>query len=102
MNKRKSKQWKKLRERRRVIGGKTVKVAEFRRGQHKIEITTNEIDHIIKITSSPENWLNKHPMVPLGQKDDSGSPLYKVIRLNKQIAKSTKTAWKPKRKKTIR
>ena len=91
-------EWKKLREHRRVIYGKTVRVAEYRRGDHKIEIPVNKIDHIIRITNSPQRWLNKHPVVPLGKQDDNGFPLYKVIRLNEQIAKSTKDIRKLKRK----
>jgi len=99
MNKMGPKEWKKVKFTKKVVSGKPVDVAIYQKGKHRIEIPLNQIDHIERITSSPRRWLKSHPVIPLGEKDERGEPLYKVIKLNDHIARSKKPLKKVKIKK---
>jgi len=97
MSKLKQKRWEKVTERKTTIKGRPVDVAIFQKGDFQIEVVVNEIDHVERITTSPKRWLHKNPVIPIGERDDRGRPLYKVIRLNKRISDSPKTLVRKKR-----
>jgi len=62
----------------------------YQNDTERIEVRMNEIDLIETITINPKIWLGSNPVIPLGKTDNKGNPLYKVVKLNENIAKSKK------------
>lgn len=84
--------FKRVKYQKKKIHGKLVDVVVFQRGGFKVEVTLNKIDQIDRLTTSPKRWLNTNPVIPIGRRDENGLPIYKVVRLDKHIAKMRKTS----------
>lgn len=87
MPKLRSRTFKKVKHTKARIRGKSIDVAVFRRGNLEVQVPFNEIDQVETITTHPKRWMGSKLVIPIGKRDEEGFPIYKVIRLNKDIAK---------------
>ena len=82
--------WKKSRNQKKNIHGKEVIYEIYQNENERVEIKTSNVDLIETITINPKRWLSTNPVIPLGKTDKKGNPLYKVVKLNENIAKLKK------------
>ena len=67
----------------KVYEGIDSKIAVFQKGNVKVEVALNEIDHVERLTTSPNKWLETRIVIPTGKRDDKGIPIYMVVRPKK-------------------
>ncbi|NVM55364.1 MAG: hypothetical protein HWN66_16780 [Candidatus Helarchaeota archaeon] len=66
------------------------RVGLYRKGSRIYEIPIDETDYLITVTTSPKRWFNKNLVVPIGESDEKGNPIYKVLDLKKKFRKNDK------------
>lgn len=53
----------------------------------EIRFPVDNTDVLLALTTEPEKWYNEHPTIPIGQYDEQGHPLYKVVDLKPEFKK---------------